>query len=450
MAAGPPPANRALTAGLVLTIVSVAFEGLAVPTVMPTVARELGGLAAYGWVFSAFMLANVVGITAAGQHTDRGGPLGAFAAGLALFGLGLALGGTAPSMAMLIVARMVQGLGGGALSAVVYVCVARAYPAERQPRMLAVLSTAWVVPGLVGPGLSGFVADQLSWRLVFFGLIPPLPLAAALTLPALRRLPPPATPARACESQLGAAVLLAVGVVVLLLGLEGRTPVPRLGFLAAGTTATLPGLRRLMPAGTLTVRPGLPAAVVAMGLISMAFFGAETVVPLLVSMIRRQSSTMAGLALTGATLTWTAGAWVQARLAPTRSRRALVAAGALLIAAGVAGVAAVVREATPIVVVWLAWAVAGAGIGVAHATISLTVLEQAPAGGEGAASAAMQLSYVVGIALGAGIAGATLVLGGQPAQAFTLALGLMSVTALLALATALRLPGRPETPPRVG
>src|SRR5262245_18056780 len=115
MAAGPPPANRALTAGLVLTIVSVAFEGLAVPTVMPTVARELGGLAAYGWVFSAFMLANVVGITAAGQRTDRGGPLGAFAAGLALFGLGLALGGAAPSMAVLIVARMVQGLGGGAL-----------------------------------------------------------------------------------------------------------------------------------------------------------------------------------------------------------------------------------------------------------------------------------------------------------------------------------------------
>src|SRR5262249_3289059 len=89
-------------------------EGLAVPTVMPTVARELGGLAAYGWVFSAFMLANVVGITAAGQHTDRGGPLGAFAAGRPRFGLRLAPGGAPPALAALTPRRRwARGGGGG-------------------------------------------------------------------------------------------------------------------------------------------------------------------------------------------------------------------------------------------------------------------------------------------------------------------------------------------------
>ncbi len=435
-----PPGRTALTAGLVLTVVSIAFEGLAVPTVMPNVARELGGLKAYGWVFSAFMIANIVAITATGQHTDRKGPLGAFAAGLLLFGLGLGLGGSAPSMATLIAARIIQGFGGGALSAVVYACVARAYPTEQQPRMLALLSTAWVVPGLIGPALSGVVADHFGWRLVFFGLLPPLPIVAILTLPVLRRLPPAAT-AAPIENRLGSAMLLAAGLVALLLGLQSRLFPSGLGYLISGTAAAMYGLRRLMPAGTLTVRPGLPAALVAMGLICVAFFGAETLIPLLLTSLRHQSLTAAGSALTAATLSWTTGAWMQARLAKSRSRRAVVGAGAVLIAIGVASVASLLREATPIVMIWIAWGIAGLGMGIAHATTSLTVLEHAPAGGEGAAAAALQLANVVGVALGAGIAGAMIANFGLAVSGFALALALMTAAAMLAVATALRLPG---------
>src|SRR5438552_7637013 len=68
------PQRRALTTGLVLTITFVASEALAVVTVMPVVARDLGGLRLYGWVFSAFMLGSVVGIVAAGREADRRGP----------------------------------------------------------------------------------------------------------------------------------------------------------------------------------------------------------------------------------------------------------------------------------------------------------------------------------------------------------------------------------------
>jgi len=438
---GEPPSKRvALTAGLVLTVVSIAFEGLAVPTVMPTVARELGGLKAYGWVFSAFMIANIVAITATGQRTDLKGPLGAFAAGLLLFGLGLGLGGSAPSMAALIAARIIQGFGGGALSAVVYACVARAYPTEQQPRMLALLSTAWVVPGLIGPALSGIVADHFGWRFVFFGLLPPLPIVAILTLPILRCLPP-VTMAAPFENRLGSAVLLAAGLVALLLGLQSPLFPSRLGSLVFGSAATVYGLGRLMPAGTLRVRPGLPAALVAMGLICVAFFGAETLIPLLLTSLRHQSLAAAGSALTAATLTWTTGAWVQARLAKSRSRRALVAAGAGLIAIGVASVASLLPEATPTATAWIAWGVTGLGMGIAHAATSLTVLEHAPAGAEGAASAALQLANVVGVALGAGVAGAMIADFGLAVSGFALAFGLMTAAALLAVATAIRLPG---------
>ena len=85
------PQRRALTAGLVLTITFVASEALAVVTVMPVVARDLGGLRLYGWVFSGFMLGSVVGIVAAGREADRRGPAAPFVAGVVLFGCGLAV-----------------------------------------------------------------------------------------------------------------------------------------------------------------------------------------------------------------------------------------------------------------------------------------------------------------------------------------------------------------------
>src|SRR6201996_6684994 len=90
------PAQRPLTVGLVLAVTFVAFEALAVATILPVVGRELGDIRLYGWVFSAFLLASLVGIVLAGALADRV-PLGRpMLAGLALFALGLVIGGGAP------------------------------------------------------------------------------------------------------------------------------------------------------------------------------------------------------------------------------------------------------------------------------------------------------------------------------------------------------------------
>jgi MFS family permease len=439
-------ADGPLTVGLLLTVVCIAFDGLAVTTVMPIAVRDLRGLTAYGWTFSAFMLASIIGITVAGQRTDRRGPRDAFAAGLALFGVGLAGGGAAPSMAIFIVARAVQGLGAGGLSAVVYASVARCYAAERQPRMLALLSTAWVVPGLVGPGLGGFVADHASWRLVFFGLLPFVLLCAALTIPALRKVAPVPDVGmeRRSHDPSGYAVLLAGGTAAVLLALQSRSTAWAAAWLVIGATALVPALRRLMPAGTLHARAGLPAAVAAMGLVSVAFFGAETLLPLFLTVFRGQPATVAGLALSVATLTWTAGAWVQARMAKRGARSALVGTGAALIACGIAVVGTVFRDGTPVLLAPLGWAVVGLGMGIAHATISLTVLEQATTGEEGAASAAMQLANVLGVALGAGVGGAAVALVEMrelsPLAGFAAAFTVMLGAALATLALSGRMP----------
>ena len=185
------PDIRALTIGLILTITVVASESLAVITVMPVVARDLGGLSLYGWASGGFMLSSVVGVVAGGREYDRRGPALPFTAGLVLFGLGLAGAGLAPSMGVLVVGRMLQGLGAGVIPSVAYASIGRSLPPPLRARMIAVISTAWVAPGLAGPALSAEVAHLLGWRWVFLGLLPAVGIAGSIAVPALARLGQP-------------------------------------------------------------------------------------------------------------------------------------------------------------------------------------------------------------------------------------------------------------------
>jgi len=161
-----------LTVGLVLTVTLVAFESLAVATIMPVVARDLGDSALYGWVFTAAVLGGLIGIVVVGGLIDRTGLVRPFLGGLALFSVGLVIGGLAPSMEVLVAGRALQGLGGGAIPPVAYVAIGRALPEELRGRMFATLSTAWVLPGVIGPAISGVVADTAGWRFVFVGMLP--------------------------------------------------------------------------------------------------------------------------------------------------------------------------------------------------------------------------------------------------------------------------------------
>src|SRR3984957_104626 len=128
------PAYRPLTVGLVLAVTFVAFEALAVATILPMVGRQLGDLRLYGWVFSAFLLASLIGIVLAGTLADRV-PLGRLMlAGLALFALGLVIGGTALDMLVLVAGRAGQGLGAGGGAAVGYRGISPGYAEGAPPR----------------------------------------------------------------------------------------------------------------------------------------------------------------------------------------------------------------------------------------------------------------------------------------------------------------------------
>lgn len=437
--------NRLLTTGLVLTVVGAAFEALAVATILPATVRDLGGLSLYGWAFSAFMLTNLVGIAIAGAEADRQGPARPYVAGIVLFALGLLTAGLAPAMPVVILGRAIQGIGAGFISSVAYVAIGRGYADEARPRMLAVMSSAWIVPGLIGPALAGVIADSVGWRWVFLGLAPLMLVAATLALPALRRLSRAPSGPREWR-QLASSAQLAAGAGLLLAGVGATSPYAIAPLVAVGALVGLPALRRLMPEGTLRAAAGLPATIATFGLLNMAFFGVDAFVPLALTAGRGQTATAAGIALTAATIAWSSASWVQAHLAQRGWRRALVIAGLALLALGVAGTTAVLVPWVPVWLAPLAWGIAGLGMGLAYSTISLLVLETAPAGQEGGATSAMQLANVLATAIGTGAGGAivsaTSVEGHASAPGLAAQNALMIGVVALAALAALRVPSR--------
>lgn len=487
------PHRRRLTLGLVLTITLVAFESLAISTVMPVVADDLGHLGLYGWVFSGFFLGSLLGIVTAGQAADRRGTAFPFAVGLVLFSIGLLLGGLAPSMPLLVAGRVAQGVGAGAIPAVAYATVGRAYPALMRPRVFAVFSSAWVIPGLIGPAAASAIEHALSWRAVFLALLPLVALAAAIAIPALshsgpaagstrgvvRPSPALAGPAADAASvptvgtaeqevvphaiggeaaaaggggeaaaalgpdQRGTAVVLTVGVAAVLIAANGIVLPLAVALLAVGGPLAVVAFVRLVPPGTLRLAPGVPAAVMVRGILTFAFFGTDAYVSLTFSDVRNQPIWVAGVALTGATMAWTAASWVQERWVHRVGPRRLVIIGFACVGVGILGMLGAQGPLS----IWASiavWAVAGFGIGLSYSPLSVTVLDLAQPGREGSAAASLQLTDVLGTALGTGASGALVALGeGQgwlTSSALTIAFVMTLLVALAGIVASRRLP----------
>lgn len=407
------PAHRNLTIGLVLTITLVAFEALAVSTVMPIVAAELGDLELYGWVFTAFMLGSLIGIVVSGGIIDRRGLGVPFAAGIGLFAIGLVIGGLAPSMGVLVGARLLQGLGAGAIPPIAYVAIGRRLPERLRPQMFATLSTAWVLPGVIGPAIAGFIGEMFDWRFVFLGLLPLIGVAALIAFPAVRRVGPPdgvagrdAVASASFRRRFPLALRVAAGTGLFLAGLTSGQTVVLVALVLAGLVVGLPALNDLTPSGTLRLARGLPAAVLLRGVLTFAFFGVDAYVALALVDWRGLSATEAGISLTAATLTWTTGSWIQARFAQRYPPERFVQVGFLVVVVGLALFGVVLLpEISP----WLAiptFGLAGLGMGLAYAPLTLIVLREAAEDELGAASSALSLTDSLGTALGTGVTGA--------------------------------------------
>jgi MFS family permease len=401
--------RRPLTLGLVTTITLVAVEALAVATAMPIVARELGNRELYGLVFSAFLVGSLIGIVVAGSLIDRRGVVLPFVLGLSLFAIGLIVAGLATSMPMLIAARLIQGIGGGAVPPIAYVAIGRSLPEHLRPRMFATMSTAWVLPGVLGPGIAGIVAEAFDWRWIFLGLLPLIAVSGTMAYRGLQGLPNRA-PAAGGSSSTGARIrdglIVAVGVAILTAGLASESLPILVALGVAGLAITLWAFVRLVPPGTLRAARGYPTAILLRGVLTFAFFTIDAYVALLLVEVRGWSAAAAGLALTAATVSWTAGSWTQARLSSRLPHEWFVRRGFPIVAAGIAGLGLILL---PVVPAWLAvpiFALGGFGMGLTYAQFALIVLRDVPHEAQGEVTAGLTLSDVLGTALGTSLAAA--------------------------------------------
>jgi hypothetical protein len=214
---------------------------------------------------------------------------------------------------------------------------------------------------------------------------------------------------------------------------------------AIGLPVAAVAFLRVVPAGTARLRPTLPAVVGVRGILTAAFFGADAFVTLAVTEGRGGSTALAGLTLTAVALTWTAGAWTQERHVARVGPRRLDRLAFTLIAASTAAMVPVAL-ALPAWTAVPVWAVAGMGMGLGYAPLSVSALGAASPGREGEATAALQLCDTLGVSLGTGVGGALVALadgrGASPSTGAALAFGMATVVALGGVLAASRLPSR--------
>ncbi|MBE7188891.1 MFS transporter [Jatrophihabitans endophyticus] len=402
------PALRSATLGLLIVITLIAFEEMAVSTALPTAARDLHGVGSYGFAFTGFLVANIVGMVASGRRSDRAGPAGPIAVGIVGFVIGLVLAGTATTMTQLIAGRVVQGLAGGLMITASYVVIAQAYSDRLRPKVFAATSSAWVVPSLVGPLIAGSLAQHVSWRWVFYGLVPFTLLGAALIAPVLRRLHGAAIRHEVeGGTTLPQAVAVAVGVGAL--GLIAEHPsVPWLCTLPVWVVLAGWGLRALLPRGTFVVRPGVPAPIALRGLLAGSFFGVESLVPLSLTVQHHFGATAAGLPLAVSGLSWATGSFWQGRAVAddsTARRVALMRAGFSCVTLALVGMAVTALPSSPGWPAYPSWLVGGLGMGLTMSSLSVTLLRFSSPARHGADAGALQLADATGSALTTAVGG---------------------------------------------
>ncbi|MFH0518769.1 MFS transporter [Streptomyces sp. M41] len=387
---------RALSVGIVSVVLLIAFEATAVGTAMPVAARELDGVSLYAFAFSGYFTTSLFGMVLSGQWSDRRGPLGALSTGIAAFGAGLLLAGTAGVMWVFILGRAVQGLGGGLVIVALYVVVGRAYPERLRPGIMAAFAASWIVPSIVGPLASGAVTEHLGWRWVFVGIPVLVLLPLALALPQIRRraggpVDDSVRPASFDRRRIRLALGISLGAGLLQYAAQDLRPLSLLPG-ALGAALLVPAVLGLLPRGTYRAARGLPSVVLLRGVAAGSFIAAESFVPLMLVTQRGLSPTLAGFSLAAGGATWALGSWVQSRPRVEPYRERLMTLGMLLVAAAIAGAPSVLIDSVPAWTVAVAWAFGCLGMGLVISSTSVLLLHLSPPGEAGSNSAALQIS----------------------------------------------------------
>ena len=409
--------DQVVSAATIVALVTIiAFETMAVSTVMPAAGEALGVGGSYGLAFSSMFTAQLFGIVVAGTWIGARGAFGGIMWGQALIAAGSLVAGIAPTFAAFLAGRVIAGVGAGFVLVAVYVAVGAFFRGDQLPRVFAWLSAAWVLPSIVGPLLGAWLTEAISWRATFLVVVPLIvPTFVAMLRRSAQLRAAGIDPVHAGHLDRGRLVLaLAVAAGAGLLQWGGNSLVPpgavSIAAVVAGLLLLAFVLPRALPPGTLWLRRGLPSVIGARFLATASFNSSITYVPLFLVGITGFTITGSGVVLALSSIGWALGSAVQgSRPFAGRQRHLVVVGAAFCSLACLVYVSIALAAGTTDVSGW--WMIvpaslSGIGMGLAMASMSVLTLEIAPREEHASASSSLQLGDVLGATLGLTLVGA--------------------------------------------
>jgi EmrB/QacA subfamily drug resistance transporter len=390
----------------------VAIEATIVSTAMPQIVTQLGGLHLYSWVFSSFLLTQTAMTVVFGKLADLYGRKPVMLVGIAIFLVGSVLAGFAWSMPAMIVFRLIQGVGAGAIQPVTLTVVADLYPARERGKIQGYLASVWAISAVVGPMAGGLIIRDLSWAWIFWINVPIGLASAAGFIAFLHEKERHDRP----SIDIAGAALFAVAIAALMIALtDAGTSDNTQALLACGVFVVCAVLfvaqeRRAadpMISFALWGHRPIAAANAATVLSGMALMGLTTFLPMYVQGVLHRTPVVAGLALTVMMVGWPVGATMAARTFHRFGLRRILVGGSAFIPAGAIMFFMLTPESSPVTAA-IGSLVMGFGMGVASVSSLILIQEIVTASQRGSATASNLFSRNLGSTLGATMFGAVL------------------------------------------
>jgi EmrB/QacA subfamily drug resistance transporter len=388
----------------------IAIEMTIVSTAMPQIATQLGGLHLYSWVFSSFLLAQTAMTVVFGKLADLFGRKPVMLVGIAIFLAGSLLAGFAWSMPSMIVFRLVQGIGAGAIQPVSMTIVGDLYPAHERGKVQGYLASVWAISAVVGPMLGGFIIRDISWAWIFWMNVPIGLLSAAGFIAFLHEKPRHERP----SIDIAGAAWFTVAVAALMIALtDAGTSESAHAWMACAVCAVASVLfvmqeRRAsepMISFALWSRRAVAATNASTLLTGMVLMGVTSFLPIYVQGVLQRSPVVAGMALTVMMVGWPVGATISARLFRRFNLRGILVVGSVFIPLGAVIFLLLNPESVPVTAA-IGSLVMGFGMGLAATAALVLIQEIVAASQRGSATASNLFSRNLGSTLGATLFGA--------------------------------------------
>ena len=437
----PPMAPFAM---LLLMLVLAALDQTVVSTALPSIARDLHGVDRLPWVFSAYLLAATVAVPLYGKLADRHGARPVLLVAVALFVVGSALCGASRSMDELVLARGLQGAGGGGFLTLAMTAVVQLFEPQARSRLQGLLGAAYGLSTLAGPLVGGLLVEHVSWRWAFFLNLP----AGALALAVLTaRFPRSAPPQRTPLDWAGALLLSGALICVLLATRRGNDFAVELAALGSALALAFAwvqtrALSPLLPP-SLFARPGFAAAVALAAASGLMLFASVVYLPLYFQTLRGLSPAASGAYLMPLLLGITVASIGCGRVLSATGRVRSLALGACLLAgASFALMGWVLHQAAPPVALLSAVLLPlGLGIGTLFPLVTVVAQTSAPGTLIGIATASPVMFRSVAGAVGVALL-SRMLSGGLSGPALGTVMWCAAALSLLALLAAARMPQR--------